>query len=322
MSEALPQLEQIPFENYLLESTDFQDLGEKRAGKVRDIYENDDNVIFITTDRYSAFDRNAAVVPFKGALVNAISKYWFDATSHIIPHPLMDYPDPNVIVAEKCEVIPIEVIARGFITGTTDTSLWTLYARGQRDFGDFTLPDGLQKNQQLDEAVITPTTKLEKHDRPLTSEDIIDNGKVDPDTWEFMQQTAHELFRFGQQHALERGLILVDTKYEFGRSATGDIVLIDEVHTPDSSRYWQAESYNAQYENGLEPDNYDKEYIRLWVKSQCNPYAVEQLPEVPRVMTYELMRRYAQVLWQLTGQTFQPDTSQPIVQRIGFNLKQ
>jgi len=304
----------------ILKKTNFKNLGEKYIGKVRDVYNQEDKVILISTDRYSAFDRNLALIPCKGQVLTQVSKFWFEQTKDIIPNHVLDFPDPNVVVAKKCTVLPVEMVVRGYITGVTGTSLWTLYQKGERDFGDFTLSDGLHKNQKLDKPVITPTTKFETHDRPLTSKIILEEKIMTSEVWQKVSDTALKLFTRGQEVALNRGLILVDTKYEFGLTSNGEVILIDEIHTPDSSRYWQASSYQTRINQGLEPENFDKEFLRLWFKENCDPYKDEKLPEAPTDMIAELSRRYVKICEQITGIPFVVETGD-IEKRIENNLK-
>ncbi|HSX24073.1 MAG TPA: phosphoribosylaminoimidazolesuccinocarboxamide synthase [Candidatus Saccharimonadales bacterium] len=307
-----------------IETTDFHFPGQTAVyhGKVRDVYDLGDRLLMITTDRYSAFDRNLAVVPDKGELLSAISRFWFENTSFIIRNHIISYPDPNALLAQKYKVVPIEMIVRGYITGVTNTSLWHNYSQGQRDFGDFTLPDGLSKNQKLPEPVLTPTTKFEEHDRNLTPAEAAAEGLVDEKIWEKLQAIALELFAFGQKTAAEKGLILVDTKYEFGLDEQDDIVLIDEVHTPDSSRYWRADTYEQRLKDGKEPDNYDKEFLRLWFKERFDPYKDAATPTVPDSVLIELRERYIYVYEQLSGQTFMPssDKDMDVLKRIETNV--
>jgi phosphoribosylaminoimidazole-succinocarboxamide synthase len=305
----------------VLEKTDFKNLGQRRQGKVRDIYIQPEKIILVSTDRYSAFDRNLALIPFKGQVLTQTSKFWFDQTKDIIQHHILSSPDPNVVVVNKCSVIPIEMVVRGYITGVTGTSLWTLYSGGQRDFGDFTLPDGMKKNQKLDHPVLTPTTKSDEHDKPLDSKQIVEQKILPKELWEQLAGTAIKLFKRGQKVALSRGLILVDTKYEFGLGDDGKLMLIDEIHTPDSSRYWQADSYQARIDQGLEPQNFDKEFLRLWFKQNCDPYNDKVLPAAPADMVAELSSRYIQIYEQITGQKFETDLETPISERIEKNLK-
>jgi len=304
----------------VLKGTDFKNLGARKIGKVRDVYTQDDKIILISTDRHSSFDRIIAHIPFKGQILTQTSKWWFDHTKDIIPNHVLDMPDPNVVVGKKCKVLPIEMVVRGYISGVTGTSLWTLYQKGQRDFGDFTLPEGLKKNQKLDKPVLTPTTKSDEHDRPISSKEIIEEKMVEPEVWEKMSTAAIKLFERGQQIAMEHGLILVDTKYEFGLDENGEIILVDEIHTPDSSRYWQADSYQARIDAGQEPQNFDKEFLRLWFKENCDPYNDPTLPDAPADMVAELACRYIQIYEQITGQKFQTDLETPIEERIKKNL--
>lgn len=304
----------------ILEKTDFKNLGEKYTGKVRDVYIQNDKIILISTDRYSAFDRNLALIPYKGQVLTQVSRFWFENTNDIVQNHVLDFPDPNVVVGKKCKVIPIEMVVRGYITGITGTALWTLYSNGQRNFGDFTLPEGMKKNQKLDKPVLTPTTKAEDHDRPLSTADILKEKIVSKELWEKMTDIALRLFQRGQEIALKHGLILVDTKYEFGLDENGELTLVDEIHTPDSSRYWQAGSYKERIKQGLEPENFDKEFLRLWFKEHSDPYKDEKLPEAPEEMVLELSRRYIRIFEQITGTGFKVEIGD-IEKRIENNLK-
>lgn len=304
----------------ILEKTDFKNLGERYVGKVRDVYIQNDKVIMISTDRYSAFDRNLALIPCKGQVLTETSKFWFENTKDIVKNHVIEFPDPNVVVGKKCKVIPIEMVVRGYITGITGTSLWTLYSKGQRDFGDFTLPDGMKKNQKLDKPILTPTTKSNEHDRPLSTADILKEKIVSEDLWNKLADVAIKLFTRGQEIALAHGLILVDTKYEFGLDENGELTLVDEIHTPDSSRYWQAKTYEERIAKGLEPENFDKEFLRLWFKENCDPYNDKAMPPAPAEMVEELSRRYIQIFEQITGIKFKIETGN-IEERIENNLK-
>ncbi|MFA6520282.1 MAG: phosphoribosylaminoimidazolesuccinocarboxamide synthase [Candidatus Paceibacterota bacterium] len=305
----------------VLKETNFPELGERKIGKVRDIYVAQDHITLISTDRHSSFDRNIASIPFKGEVLNQISLFWFEKTKDIVQNHVLSTPDPNVLVAKKCKVIPIEMVVRGYITGSTNTSLWTIYNNGQRNFGDFTLPEGMKKNQKLDTPVLTPTTKSDEHDRPITSAEIIEENIVSKELWAEMSETALKLFKRGQEVALSRGLILVDTKYEMGIDENGKLMLIDEIHTPDSSRYWKAESYEARFQQGEEPEYFDKEFLRLWFKEHCDPYKDEVLPPAPVELVAELSRRYIEIYEMITGQPFNHDFSMPVLERITKNLK-
>jgi len=303
-------------------STDFSFPGQRGVyhGKVRDVYDFGDTLMMVATDRYSAFDRNLAIIPDKGALLTGISRWWFEQTADIVPNHVIAYPDPNVVWCKKYTVLPIEMIVRGYITGVTNTSLWHTYSQGQRDYGTFILPDGLRKNDRLPEPVLTPTTKFEAHDRPLTPAEAVREGLLEQATWDRLQDIALQLFRVGQEASEKRGLILVDTKYEFGIDETGDIVLIDELHTMDSSRYWRTDKYKTSIAAGKEPDSYDKEFLRLWFKSQFDPYADGPAPDAPPEVIGELRERYIYVYRQLTGQTFTPPAASDPLARIATNV--
>jgi phosphoribosylaminoimidazole-succinocarboxamide synthase len=305
----------------VVKETDFPFLGEKKVGKVRDVYIGEDKITLISTDRHSSFDRVIAHIPFKGEVLNRTSLFWFEETRDIIQNHILSTPDPNVVVVKKCKVIPIEMVVRGYVTGVTSTSLWTHYAAGKRDFGDFVLPDGMKKNQKLEEPVLTPTTKSEDHDRPLTSGEILKEGIVSKDLWEKMAKTAMALFRRGQEVARERRLLLVDTKYEFGLDPDGQLILIDEIHTPDSSRFWKAASYEGRFNAGEEPEYFDKEFLRLWFKDHSDPYKDKVLPPAPPELVAELSRRYIEIYEMLTGKVFNHNLSESTLERITKNLK-
>lgn len=295
--------------------------GKKYTGKVRDTYLLDDRLALITTDRLSAFDRVLAAIPFKGQVLNQTSAWWFEQTRHIIPNHVISTPDPNVTVGKKCEVFPIEFVVRGYITGSTDTALWTHYKNGSRNYCGNPLPEGLLKNQKLEKNIITPTTKEVEHDRPITPEDIVSEGWMKAEDWEYCSQKALELFAFGQETAAKHGMILVDTKYEMGRDTEGNIVLVDEIHTPDSSRYWIAESYDERMAAGREPQNVDKEFIRLWFRDNCDPYNDAELPPAPEELVVELSRRYIYLYETITGQNFRfPDPEKAIAERLIENV--
>jgi len=307
--------------NDVLKETDFKNLGERKVGKVRDIYTLPDKIVLVSTDRHSSFDRIIAHIPFKGEVLNQISAFWFENTKDIIQNHVLSIPDPNVLVAKKCSPLPIECIVRGYITGVTGTSLWTHYQNGQRDFGNFVLPDGMKKNQKLYEPVFTPTTKSDEHDRPVTPAEIVSEGMLSQELTDEVEKTAKALFKRGQEIALSHGLILVDTKYEFGLDENEKLTLIDEIHTPDSSRYWKADSYQARLDQGLEPEYFDKEFLRLWFKDNCDPYKDEVIPDAPAELVAELSRRYIEIYETITGKPFEHDFNTPIMERITNNLK-
>jgi phosphoribosylaminoimidazole-succinocarboxamide synthase len=305
----------------VLIETNFEGIGEKKIGKVRDIYVRDESITLIATDRHSSFDRIIAYVPFKGEVLNQISAFWFDQTKDIISNHVIRVPDPSVLIAKKCTPLTIEAVVRGYITGVTGTSLWTAYQKGKRDFGDFVLPEGLQKNQKLEEPLFTPTTKSDEHDRPITCTEIVSEGILSQEVIDHVKESARALFARGQEVALSRGLILVDTKYEFGLDEEGELVLIDEIHTPDSSRYWKADTYEERFSKGEEPEYFDKEFLRLWFKDHCDPYTDAVLPQAPPELIAELSRRYIEIYETITGKIFEHDFSKPIITRIEDNLK-
>jgi len=295
----------------------------KRTGKVRDQYELKDRLILVTTDRQSAFDRVLASIPFKGQVLNLTSAWWFEQTKDIIPNHVIDIPDPNATLAKKCNVFPIEFVVRGYITGSTSTSLWTVYNNGDREYCGNILPEGLVKNQKLESNMLTPTTKEEHHDRPISPNELVSEGWMTQEDWDYCSQKALELFAFGQQKAMENGIILVDTKYEMGRDVDENIVLIDEIHTPDSSRYWIAETYDERMAAGQEPQNIDKEFLRLWFVENCDPYNDETLPDAPVELITELSSRYIYLYETITGGLFPfPDAEKLVQQRITKNLNE
>lgn len=292
------------------------------AGKVRISYAlPDDRRLFITTDRLSAFDRHIADIPHKGQVLNELSAWWFEHTRDIVPNHLLSVPDPNVVVARAARPLPVEVVVRGRITGVTPTSLWTRYAQGERLIDGHSLPDGLRKNDALPEPLITPTTKAGPggHDEPLTCAEVTANGLVEPDLWRRVQEAARRLFARGRETAQRVGLILADTKYEFGLDREGALLLIDELHTPDSSRFWIAATAEERLRAGEEPESADKEIVRRalaatgW-RGEGPP------PELPDAVRTETARRYVQTFEMLTGRTFVPAAT-PAPPRILANLQ-
>ncbi|KAL9229160.1 hypothetical protein vseg_004657 [Gypsophila vaccaria] len=296
-------------------------LQSKIRGKVRDIYDAGDYLVLVTTDRQSAFDRVLASIPFKGQVLNETSLWWFDQTRHITPNAVLSAPDKNVTIAKKCTIFPVEFVVRGFVTGSTDTSLWTVYKNGVRNYCGNVIPNGLVKNQRLEKNILTPTTKAADHDVPVTPDEIVKRGLMTKADYDEVSEKALSLFEYGQRVAWEHGLILVDTKYEFGKTSDGKIVLVDEVHTPDSSRYWIAHSYEERFSRGVEPENIDKEFLRLWFKDHCDPYADEVLPDAPEELVCELAWRYIFLYETITGAKFElPNTDVPIHDRISQNV--
>jgi phosphoribosylaminoimidazole-succinocarboxamide synthase len=288
---------------FCLTETSFT-FGKKYQGKVRDTYDLGDRLMSITTDRLTAFDRQLALIPYKGQVLNLTSAWWFEQTAHIVPNHIIAVPGPNVVIAKKCKVFPIEFVVRGYITGTTGTSLWTQYQKGVRDYCGITFPEGLRKNQKLEQPVLTPTTKETEHDRPITPKEIVTEGWMSQADWDQASHLALKLFQAGVEMAEKHGLILVDTKYEFGRDSNGQIIVVDEIHTPDSSRYWLTNSYAERFANAQEPENIDKEFLRLWFAKHCDPYKDEKLPIAPQELIEELAARYIQLYEMITGNQF------------------
>lgn len=298
------------------------DAPNKKVGKVRDAYFLDNKVVMISTDRQSAFDRVLAAIPYKGAVLNSVSAWWFKKTEHLFPNHLISTPDPNVSIVEKCTVFPVEFVVRGYITGTTDTSLWTVYNNGDREYCGNTLPEGLKKNDKLDAPMLTPTTKDKVHDRPVSREEIIDLGLMSAENYDIAAKMSLDLFAFGQETAKKNGLILVDTKYEIGTDASGKIKFVDEIHTPDSSRFWIGGSYKERIDAGQEPENIDKEFLRLWFAKNCDPYNDEVLPDAPDDLVAELSARYILLYELITGEKFVFPNLNDINKRITENIKE
>ncbi|NPV07299.1 MAG: phosphoribosylaminoimidazolesuccinocarboxamide synthase [Anaerolineae bacterium] len=306
---------------HALRAMDLPELGPVQRGKVRDSYVVGDRRVLITTDRLSAFDRVLGVVPYKGQVLNQLSRFWFEALEDVVPSHMLDTPDPNVMLARESKPFPVEVVVRGYITGVTTTSLWYSYERGQREMYGIRLPEGLRKNQALPEPVITPTTRATGpggHDERITPAEIVERGLVSEDDWRAIVESALRLFARGQEICQQAGIILVDTKYEFGRVG-GQIVVIDEVHTPDSSRFWKAESYQERVDQELEPENLDKEFVRLWYSEQG--YRGEgDPPPMGDDLVVAAAQRYVQVYEAITGAAFEP-ARYPAEDRIRDSLR-
>jgi len=303
-----------------LDGTHFAALGERYEGKVRDNYTSDGKRTIIVTDRISAFDRVLGTLPYKGQVLNSLAAWWFDDTKNIAPNHVIDVPDPNVMVCVECEPLPVEMVVRAYITGVTSTSIWTHYSQGKRVFCGHELPEGLKKHQRLPDPILTPSTKAEKgdHDVSVSREEILAMGRISEADFDEAAGYAMALFSYGQKVCADRGLILVDTKYEFGKTPDGKIVIIDEIHTPDSSRYWYADSYAARFEAGEDPQSFDKEYVRRWLAE--HGYKGEgPIPKIPDEVRIEASRRYIQACDEIRGVPFAPDTSDPLL-RIAKNL--
>ena len=306
-----------------LESVDFLlDVERLQKGKVRDIFTKNGQRIMVATDRQSAFDRILAAVPFKGQVLNRISQFWFEQTQDICPNHFVAMPDPNVTIAKNAKVFPIEVVVRGFLTGSTDTAVWTHYRDGVRDFCGVRLPDGMKKNDAFPKPIITPTTKDKDHDKPICKDEIIAQGRATAQQWDEICDKALRIFKRGQEICAENGLILVDTKFEFGLDENGKIMLVDEVLTPDSSRFWLQETFDERIASGQEPDNFDKEFLRLWFVEHCDPYRDKVLPKAPEDLIVELSSRYIWAFEKITGQSFHPTLGDPtLLARIEKNLQ-
>ncbi len=292
-------------------------------GKVRDNYDlPDGRRILISTDRISAFDRALAAIPGKGQVLTQTARFWFEATGDICPNHVLAYPDPNVVIGQLLTILPVEIVVRGYLAGTTGTSILPMYKAGARTMYGVTLPDGLRDNEKLAQPIITPTSKEFDggHDAPLTAAEIVERGLLTAAQWETVSGYALALFARGQAMAAERGLILVDTKYEFGTDASGRIVLADEIHTPDSSRYWMADSYPARFAAGEKPDSFDKDFVRNWVAARCDPYK-DPIPEIPAEMIVATSAVYIRAFEMITGQSFVPPAAgEAILDRIRRNL--
>ncbi len=309
--------DQIP---HCLDKTDFPSLGEKYEGKVRDNYSKDDRRIIVVSDRLSAFDRIITLIPFKGQVLNQIAKFWFDKTKDIVGNHVVDFPDPNVVVAKECKALPVEMVVRGYLTGVTTTSAWYHYEKGERNFCGNKLPDGMIKNQKFDEPILTPSTKADKggHDESVSGEEILSRGVISKEQYDYMADVSMKLYKRGVEIAAKQGIILVDTKYEFGLDDQGNIILIDEIHTPDSSRFWYADEYEKRLETGEEQKKIDKEYLREWLADR-GFVGEGDVPAIPDEIKVETARRYIEAYELITGQTFEAEVGD-VLSRIENNL--
>jgi phosphoribosylaminoimidazole-succinocarboxamide synthase len=309
-------------DNVLFDAT-IPELPNHYRGKVRDNYDlPDGRRIIIATDRLSAFDRIITAIPFKGQVLTQIARFWFDATRDICPNHVIAYPDPNVLICRRLAIMPVEIVVRDYLTGTTATSIWPMYKAGRREIYGIRFSDGLRENQKLPSTIVTPTTKASDggHDEPLTPAEITGRGLLTHQQWRTTEELALALFARGRAIAEQRGLILVDTKYEFGFDSAGRIILADEIHTPDSSRYWIRESYERRFAAGQPPESFDKDFVRHWVTERCDPYS-EPIPEIPRDIILEAARIYISVFETITGQSFVvPEPDIPPLARIRANL--
>ncbi|HEY0251140.1 MAG TPA: phosphoribosylaminoimidazolesuccinocarboxamide synthase [Kofleriaceae bacterium] len=285
-------------------------------GKVRDCFidkERGERVI-VVTDRLSAFDAVVGTIPFKGQVLNQLAQFWFELTADLAPNHMLRVPDPNVMIAKECEPLPVELVMRSYLTGVTSTSIWYAYERGARMFAGHVLPDGMKKNQPLAKPILTPSTKAAKgdHDVTVSKDELLAMGKITPEMFERAAALAEKLFAAGQAHAAKQGLILADTKYEMGVDRDGQLVLIDEIHTPDSSRYWHADDYEARLANAEEPRSLDKEYVRRWLAGEAKWTGDGPPPVMPAEIRIEAARRYIASYELVTGRSFAPDTREPV----------
>lgn len=310
--------------SHVLQTIDLPSLGKKYQGKVRDFYIHDDKRITVTTDRQSAFDIILGHIPFKGAVLNQLAAFWFEKTKHIVQNHVISVPDPNLLISRQCKNFPIEIVVRGYLSGVANTSIWYMYEKGERNLYGQQFPDGMHKNQKLLTPIITPTTHPQAgsglHDEKLTREQIIKEKIVDKKLYEQAEEIAFKLFDFGSKWCLKHGLILVDTKYEFGLF-DGKLMLIDEIHTPDSSRFWIAETYEKRIAKGIEPENFDKEFIRLWYTKtkKIDPYK-DKVPQMPKALVIQASKRYISTYEKITGKKFK-SFKYPIENRIIKNLQ-
>jgi phosphoribosylaminoimidazole-succinocarboxamide synthase len=289
-----------------LKTVNLKNLGKKHQGKVRDYYVLENKRVIITTDRISAFDRNLGFIPYKGQVLNKLSQFWFSKTKDIIENHVISVPHANVLIAKNAEPIPIEMVVRGYISGVTNTSIWGSYEKGQRTIYGVHFVNGLKKNQRLPKPVITPTTKAEVgHDERITRGEIIKKHIVNEYLYDQMEKAALALFKRGTEICAKAGVILVDTKYEFGLYH-GKLMLIDEIHTPDSSRFWIKNTYKERFDKGLEPENFDKEFLRIWYKDRGYTGDGEP-PKMPKSFIDKVSKRYISIYEKITGKSFVAD---------------
>lgn len=305
---------------HTLESTCFTTLGERYEGKVRDNYSHAGRRFIIVTDRISAFDRVLGTVPFKGQVLNRLAAWWFDKTRSVAKNHLVRVPDPNVLECIDVAPLPVEMVVRAYITGSTSTSMWTHYEAGARVFCGHELPEGLRKNERLERPLLTPATKAPKgeHDVSASREEILSSGKISAADFDRAAEIAHALFAAGQRLSAERGLILVDTKYELGKTKDGEIIVIDEIHTPDSSRFWVEATYAERFAGGLDPEPLDKDFVRRYFTA-LGYRGDGEPPALPPEVRVGAAKRYVEAFERITGEAFEPDTEPPLP-RIARNL--
>ena len=306
--------------NRTLDDTQFDQLGRRESGKVRDSYVKGDRRTIVVTDRISCFDVVVGTIPLKGQVLNQLAAFWFDKTSPVASNHLLSVPDPSVSIVRECRTLPVEFVVRGYLTGSTSTSIWTAYSEGQRNYCGHGLPDGMKRHEILPEALLTPTTKapMGEHDELTSRDKILLQGTLTEEVFDKAEALVMELFKVGTAWAENQGLILVDTKYELGLDQNDGLVVIDEIHTPDSSRYWYCEAYEVAMSEGKDPKALDKEYVRRWLGDQGYK-GVGSPPVLTDEVRCEAARRYISAFEQVTGESFEPDVSEPH-QRIRNNL--
>lgn len=309
---------QIP---YCLKGTDFPNMGVRYEGKVRDNYTKDDKRVIVVTDRLSAFDRIITLIPFKGQVLNQMATFWFEKTKDIVQNHVIEVPDPNAVIGRECKALSMEMVVRGYLTGVTTTSVWYNYEKGVREFCGNKLPDGMKKNQKFDHPILTPSTKAEHggHDESVSGDEIVKKGILSQKDYDYIADVSLKLYQRGVEIAAKQGIILVDTKYEFGIDAEGKITLIDEIHTPDSSRFWYANEYEQRLASGEEQKKIDKEYLREWLADR-GFRGDGEVPEIPEDIKVETARRYIEAYELITGQVFMAEVGD-VYSRITNHLR-
>ncbi len=304
-----------------LERSDLPELGRREEGKVRDSYIGEKRRTIVVSDRVSCFDVVVGTIPLKGQVLNQLAAFWFEKTRDIAPNHMIEVPDPCVSLVHEVEILPVEFVMRGYLTGVSNTSIWTAYEKGAREYCGHTLPEGMTKHEQFAEPLLTPTTKAPhgEHDELTSRAAILESGVLSEEIYDKAADLSHRLFAAGQQFTASRGMILVDTKYEIGLDSGGELVVADEVHTPDSSRYWYTESYDAAMREGLDPKALDKEYVRRWLTSEHDYRGDGSPPPLTEDVRVEAARRYIEAYERVTGLEFQANMEPP-EQRIRQNL--
>ncbi|MCP5059814.1 MAG: phosphoribosylaminoimidazolesuccinocarboxamide synthase [bacterium] len=307
--------------DHTLEGTNLPELGHRIQGKVRDSYVGEKQRTIVVTDRVSCFDVVVGTLPLKGQVLNQAAAFWFEKTRELVPNHLLSVPDPCVSIVKEVEILPVEWVYRGYLTGVSSTSIWTAYEKGARDYCGHRLPDGMRMHERLAEPLLTPTTKAEQgeHDELTSREEILRRGVISEELYDRAAALGHRLFAAGQAWAAKQGMILVDTKYELGLDDRGELIVADEIHTPDSSRYWYADSYETALSEGSNPKSFDKEYVRRWLVEERGYRGEGPIPEIPVEVRCEAAARYIEAYEAVTGSTFEPNAEPPEA-RIRRNL--